>query len=709
MKKKVALYLLCCTLIGILCSCRQDTKTPDIDLRLRAQVDRYNKDAFINRYHDPDCAIQEAYSALELLHDSLPTYYDGLMRAYNNLAFDYYMLAEHDSAAAYIDSVVVLADSHNVQRLAANEEVERVIANLMKIRLLQRSCQIAESYQLLWDIEQSKVLKQASRNYLYSYAQMEYYITSLTLNYHYRNESTTSSTGTLLTSSTKQQMHELLKQIEEDRHTLRCDYSEDMSLNYALAHSYYRLASATHSNARLLRKSYQYLAKNLQILALPNQYSIYHLANVFQLQAFIVADTNILPQTYQDSCRQLIQQLGHLSHKIYPTDSIYVGIDYPTKMFLLSTDLFFQTKDPYQHLGAAVAAAEYGLSNGNYEMAAQYYSRILDDDTWHDNMAPKFEAMLYDGLIRMGFSDVAEDYIRWYEREAELLFFIRQNESADVMLQERLEESETNNHFYQITIFSILPLLLLLLILVIMYLNRSRRLRQEKLALQEAKKQDIERIANVETCLSVMRHDVNPFLSYLQNKKLSPELRQEVLDQLIRTFSNIKNWTNLSIPSGMAFRPSEFELNDALSDVADTCINVHNNVQLLFDHTTLRILGDYQLTVILIRNLVNNALQHTLQGEVHISAIVDEDQFAHIIVADTGTGMDEQTLEDLFRADKKIDSKAENSHGFGLILCKYIIKRHDDNTMRGCRIWAESQLGKGTSMHVRLALAKNNK
>lgn len=707
--KQLHLYLLClCLLLSLLGSCAKDPEAHHMDLRLRGRVDSFNKDAFLNRYHDPDCAIQEAYDALALLHDSLPTYYDGLMRAYNNLAFDYYMLAEHDSAAAFIDSVLALANNHQVQRLASNEEVERMIANLMKIRLLQRSCQIAESYQLLYDIEQSKALKHAPNSLLYSYAKMEYYITSLTLNYHYRNEATTSSSGTLLNQSTQQQMHALLGQIETERPKLRCDYSEDMSLNYALAHSYYRLASASGNNDRLLSKSYAYLAQNLKILTLPNQFSIYHLANVFQLQAFIVADTNIKPDTYWVKCRRSLDLLDSLSARLYPIDSLYIDHDYALDKFRISTDLFFQTQDPYQHLGAAVAAAEYCLSIGDYNRAYNYYTRILDDTTWHDNMAPKFEAMLYDGLIRMGYSDLAEQNIQWYEREAELLFFIRQNESADVMLQDRLEKSETSNQFYKITILSILPLLVLLLILVVMYVNRSRRLRYEKQALQEAKRKDVERIANVETCLSVMRHDVNPFLSYLQNKKLSPEMRQEVLDQLLRTFANIKNWTNLSIPSGLIFRASEFDLNSVFNNVANTCINVHDKVSLTFEPTAIRIWGDIQLTEILIRNLVNNALQHTDQGQVSISATLDEDNFAHIVVADTGAGMDEQTMEDLFRADKKINSHAESHHGFGLILCKYIIKRHDDNTARGCRIWAESQLGVGTSMHVRLAVARNN-
>ena len=85
---------------------------------------------------------------------------------------------------------------------AKNAEVEQLIAQLMRIRLLQRNCRIAESYQLLYDIDQSRVLKLDPNNYLYSYAQMEYFITSLTLNYHYRNSALASSSSTLGTRST---------------------------------------------------------------------------------------------------------------------------------------------------------------------------------------------------------------------------------------------------------------------------------------------------------------------------------------------------------------------------------------------------------------------------------------------------------------------------------------------------------------------------
>ena len=532
-----------------------------VDLRLRARVDSYNKQSFMNRYQDPQVSIRYAYDALHLLRDSLPAYHDGILRAYNNLSFGYYMLAEHDSSEAYIDSVALLASQPSglsgIKAIRKNVEVEKVISQLMQIRLLQRSCRIADSYQLLYDINRSNVLRHNPEYYLYSYAQMEYYITSLTLNYHYRNRAVASSSGTALSSGTKKAMGDLLDEVEEARSRLRCDYAEELSLNYALAHSYYRLAAANGSDSLLLGKAYDYLADNAKILAIPGQYSIYHLANVFQLQAFIVADTNILPDTYtrHPHCRNKVFYLHSLTDRLYPTDALFTAPEYGLSMFQVSTHLFFQTSDPYQHLGAIVAAAEYCLHIDEYQQAYDYYTMALEDTSWHDGMAPKFESMLYDGLIRMGYSDNPEENSHWYAREMELLKLIGQNESADLMLQDLLFKSETRNHYYILTIVISSVFLVLLAVLVVLLRHRSIVLRNEKQALQDAKRKDIERIANVETCLSVMRHDINPFLSYLTNKSLSPEMRQEILDQLLRTFSNIKNWTNLSIPSAFSTPP----------------------------------------------------------------------------------------------------------------------------------------------------------
>lgn len=690
--------VLSCLLLALLAAgCGQETggSRRAGELALRARVDKMNKSAFMDRYRDSRHAIEEAYAALTLLNDSLPQYADGRLRAFNNLAFNYYMLAEHDSASACIDSVLALGASN---RRMSHGEVEQTIAKMLRIRLLQRSCKIADSYAMLYDISSSGTLDRlrdrAGTSYLSDYALMEYYITSLTLNYHYRNGAVASSSGTTLTASTRQHMEELLQEVEETRPGLRCDYAEDLALNYAIAHAYYRLSAVSDADEKYLRKAFDYLGRNQQILNTSRGYCDYQQANVYQLTAFMGADPVIakVAGRLHESCPEL------------PVEESEV-----MELFRESTAMFFATSDPYQHLGAVVAAAEYALATDHMEEAYNYYEMALSDSSWHDGFAPKFESMLYDGLIRSGYALSEEEGKRWYVREMELLSFIRQNERADVLLQEELLRSEGRNQGYLKVIVVAAVFCVLLAVLVVLLRRRSKVLRQEKRALQESKRQDVERIANVETCLSVLRHDITPFLSYLTNKKLPEEMRQEVLDQLLRTFSNIKNWTNLSIPSGLQFQLSHFALDEVFRSVESSCVRLHEAVELSFEPSGLTLAGDRQLVEILLRNLVNNALQHTDTGRVTVRAVrYEEDgRFVHLTVTDTGCGMDEAALDGLFRADKQMvppaDPDAPHGTGFGLILCKYIIKRHDDNTLRGCRIWAESQPQKGSTFHCLLA------
>jgi len=243
-------------------------------------------------------------------------------------------------------------------------------------------------------------------------------------------------------------------------------------------------------------------------------------------------------------------------------------------------------------------------------------------------------------------------------------------------------------------------LAVILLALTTLLWFAARRLSREKRQLEEAKRRDVERIANVETTLSVLRHDVSPFMGYLSSPDLTPELRDEVLQQLLRTFDNIKNWTSLSIPSGLAFNRSDFPLQEVFDDVQHQVLSPAAGVSLHFVPTPLHLSGDRLLVTILLRNLINNALQHTAAGSVTVSAQADGDM-VDIMVADTGSGMNAEQVEALFRADRTLPAGSE--HGFGLILCRYIIKKHDDLTRRGCRIWAESTPGEGTTMHVHLS------
>ena len=668
----------------------------DVDALLRSRVDALNKAAFTSRYND--AKRSEAYSrqALAFIGDSLPTYHDGRLRAWNNLATSFFNRAIHDSVSVYVDSVL------SYQGHAKNREMEQALAQLLKARLLQRQCDIAGCYQILYDIEHSGILDDDADNLLISLAQSEFYIATTTLNYHYRNKS-------------QYEQAELMVEMENKRARLHCDYAEDLSFNYAIAYGYYALCNDTMHQGEYLAKVLDYCNENIKLLSNPTRYSTYHLANTYQMIGFLLWSPNLKPSSWQQN-RETVQML---CDKIRDAFSFDISGE-PDSAFAFLREaaaLFYINDDPYQRLAAVVATGRYCMAHGDTATARDYFSEGLFERRAEngerrmgsgEHLAPKMEAMLYEGLLMSGCAESQDDVTHWTSELMQLHNYIKQNEKADFILQQELSRTHHSSVVRLVLIIVLSVLAMALFATLLLLRRRTKALQRETQQLQEANQRDVERIANVETCLSVLRHDITPFVSYLQNEKLPDELRSEVTGQLIRTFENIKNWTNLSIPSGLQFRKATVPLQEVFNSVQHSAMGFHSpNVVLTFHPTGLSAIGDCQLIEIMLRNLVNNALQHTTQGAVSVQAEVpnDDTRFVHVSVSDTGSGMTAEQIETLFRSDKKIKPTPDAGYGsgFGLMLCRYIIKLHDDNTLRGCRIWAESEVGKGSVFHFLIA------
>lgn len=88
-------------------------------------------------------------------------------------------------------------------------------------------------------------------------------------------------------------------------------------------------------------------------------------------------------------------------------------------------------------------------------------------------------------------------------------------------------------------------------------------------------------------------------------------------------------------------------------------------------------------------NLVSNALKHTKSGTILIKA-EEEENFIKVTVKDTGSGISEEDMPHIWERYYK-GKHSETGTGLGLFICKFIIESH------GGKIWAESEVGKGTS------------
>jgi signal transduction histidine kinase len=104
----------------------------------------------------------------------------------------------------------------------------------------------------------------------------------------------------------------------------------------------------------------------------------------------------------------------------------------------------------------------------------------------------------------------------------------------------------------------------------------------------------------------------------------------------------------------------------------------------------------------LLDNLIENAVKYSpAGGEVRVS-VWPVDGEARLSVADRGIGIPAEDLSSLFERyhrGRNVDDRRYSGLGLGLYICRAIVEQH------GGRIWAESALEQGTTIHVALPLA----
>jgi len=101
-------------------------------------------------------------------------------------------------------------------------------------------------------------------------------------------------------------------------------------------------------------------------------------------------------------------------------------------------------------------------------------------------------------------------------------------------------------------------------------------------------------------------------------------------------------------------------------------------------------------------NIIGNALKFTPKGgEIHVAMSFKEDDVV-ISIQDSGHGMSKDQLEHVFDRYWQAQETSKHGTGLGLAIAKIVVETHHG------KIWAESELGKGSTFHFSLPLDSNN-
>ena len=191
---------------------------------------------------------------------------------------------------------------------------------------------------------------------------------------------------------------------------------------------------------------------------------------------------------------------------------------------------------------------------------------------------------------------------------------------------------------------------------------------------------------------------------YLRIARSSSESLLTVINDIL-DFSKIESgkYTLDSAPFNLARC-----IESAIEATGSKAIDKHLDLVYRIDpHVPADVIGDSARLRQVIINLLGNALKFTEQGEIVLRVELESpgkpDSALHLSLRDTGIGIPPDRLEAIFESFEQADNSTTRRFGgtgLGLTISRKLI-----HLMSG-RIWAESEIGKGSCLHVIIRLPR---
>ena len=180
--------------------------------------------------------------------------------------------------------------------------------------------------------------------------------------------------------------------------------------------------------------------------------------------------------------------------------------------------------------------------------------------------------------------------------------------------------------------------------------------------------------------------------------------RKEIIESLNKTskntyqlLENLLTWSR-SQTGRIKFEKEKIELKLIIGEVISLCNTAAENKSIeLIERAglDLNVFADKNMLYTVLQNLISNAIKFTeCKGSIIVSTKnSNQEGFIELSVSDSGVGIPEDIIDDLFLMDKSVTTlgtEKEKGTGLGLILCKEFVEK------QGGKIWVESKSGEGS-------------
>ncbi|WP_254070954.1 sensor histidine kinase KdpD [Pedobacter sp. L105] len=218
---------------------------------------------------------------------------------------------------------------------------------------------------------------------------------------------------------------------------------------------------------------------------------------------------------------------------------------------------------------------------------------------------------------------------------------------------------------------------------------------------------------------SIVAHDLRSPLasiqSYLELLTAFPLKEEEKKEIELKLLSLTKNTSNMmanllswskSQLEGVQVNTQTLNLMKTLRDMLKVETSIAHEKEIILTYhidENIYVQADANMLMLVIRNLINNAIKFTPEGgNIQIMVVVDDD--CRITVTDSGKGIAESDQKHVFslKAKSTFGTNNEKGVGLGLILCKEFIELQKGS------IEFRSTQGRGTSFTVSIPVTKLN-